>query len=53
LTLAKVKARANKKFIVQASLVIVTYDRQNFFIAQATDVSVEKLFSLPLPKEAK
>ncbi len=53
MTLAKVKARANKKFIVQASLVIVTYDGQKNFIVQATDVSVEKLFSLPLPKDAK
>jgi hypothetical protein len=53
MTLAKANARANKTFIVQASLMIVTYDRQIFFIVQATDVSVEKLFSLPLPKEAK
>ncbi len=29
MTLAKAKARANKTFIVQASLTIVTYDLQN------------------------
>ncbi len=37
MTLAKAKARANKTFIVQASLTIDTYDRQNYFIVQATD----------------
>ncbi len=30
------KARANKAFIVQASLTIITYDLQNVFIVQAT-----------------
>jgi hypothetical protein len=37
MTLAKSKARANKTFIVQASLMIITYDRQNVFIVQGTD----------------
>ena len=39
MTLAKAKAKANETFIVQASLMIVTYDRQNIFIAQATGFS--------------
>jgi hypothetical protein len=34
--LAKAKAKTNEIFIVQASLTIVTYDRQNMFIVQAT-----------------
>jgi hypothetical protein len=29
--LAKAKAKTNETFIVQASLMIVTYDRQNIF----------------------
>ncbi len=36
MTLAWAKAKANKTFIAQASLTIVTYDRQNIFIVQAT-----------------
>ncbi len=39
-TLAKAKARANETFIVQASLTIVTYNHQNVFIVQATDVLI-------------
>jgi hypothetical protein len=35
MTLAKAKAKTNETFIVQASLTIVTYDRQNMFIVQA------------------
>jgi hypothetical protein len=35
-TRAKAKTMANKTFIVQASLTILTYDCQNIFIAQAT-----------------
>jgi len=35
ITLAKAKAKTNETFIVQASLTIVTYDRQNMFIVQA------------------
>jgi hypothetical protein len=35
MTLAKAKAKTNETFIVQASLMIVTYDRQNIFIVQA------------------
>ncbi len=31
MTVAKAKARANKTFIVQASLTIITYDHQNIF----------------------
>ncbi len=37
MTLAKAKARANKTFMVQASLMIITYDCQNVFIVQGTD----------------
>jgi hypothetical protein len=47
MTLAMAKARGNKTFIVQASLVVVTYDHQNIFIAQATYFKVcssRKLF---------
>jgi hypothetical protein len=36
MTLAKAKAKTNETFIVQASLMIITYDRQNMFIVQAT-----------------
>jgi hypothetical protein len=36
--LANIMARANRTFIVQASLTIVTYDHQNIFIVQATGV---------------
>jgi hypothetical protein len=38
MTLAEAKARGNETFIAQESLMIVTYDRQNIFIVQATDV---------------
>jgi hypothetical protein len=34
--IAKAKAKTNETFIVQASLMIVTYDRKNMFIVQAT-----------------
>ncbi len=37
MTLAKAKAKTNETFIVQASLTIVTYNRKNMFIVQATD----------------
>jgi len=40
MTLAKAKAKTNETFIVQASLTIVTYDRQNMFIVQATGLKV-------------
>ncbi len=36
MTIANAKAKTNETFIVQASLTIVTYDRQNMFIVQAT-----------------
>jgi regulator of protease activity HflC (stomatin/prohibitin superfamily) len=36
MTLAMAKARANETIIVQAKITIVTYDRQNIFIVQAT-----------------
>jgi hypothetical protein len=36
MTLAKAKARANKSFEVQASLMIVKYDCQNINIGLAT-----------------
>ncbi len=41
MTLEKAKAKTNETFIVQASLMIVSYDRQNMFIVQATDVSMQ------------
>jgi hypothetical protein len=34
--ITKAKARANKTFIVQASLMIVTHNHQNIIIVQAT-----------------
>jgi hypothetical protein len=37
MTLAKAEARANQTFMVHASLKIVTYDRQNIVMVQATD----------------
>ncbi len=36
MTLDKAKAKTNETFIVQASLRIVTYERKNMFIVQAT-----------------
>jgi hypothetical protein len=36
MTLAKAKAKTNETFIVQASLTIITYNRQKIFIVQAT-----------------
>jgi len=36
--LAKAKLASSITFIVLASFMIVTYDRQNMFIIQATDV---------------
>ncbi len=36
MTLAKAKAKTIETLIVQASLTIVTYDRKNMFIVQAT-----------------
>jgi hypothetical protein len=40
MTPAKDKARANKTFIVQASLVIITYNRHNIFTVQASGALV-------------
>jgi hypothetical protein len=40
MTLAKSKAKTNETFIIQASLMIVTYDRKNMFIVQATGVVI-------------
>ncbi len=37
-TLVKTKARANKTFIVQASLKIITYDCQNIFIVKTKGI---------------
>jgi hypothetical protein len=37
MTLAKAKAGANKTIVAQASLTIITYNRQNIFIVQATE----------------
>ncbi len=39
---AKAKLASSITFIVLASFTIVTYDRQNMFIIQATDVVYEK-----------
>ncbi len=36
MTIGNAKAKTNETFIVQVSLTIVTYDRQNMFIVQAT-----------------
>jgi len=44
--LAKAKLALSITFIVLASFTIVTYDRQNMFIIQATGVNDIKLFSL-------
>jgi hypothetical protein len=38
MTLVKARARSNETFIVQASLTIITYDRQDIFIVEATDI---------------
>ena len=43
MTLDKAKAKTNETFILQASLMIVTYDRKNMFIVQATSERVEKV----------
>ncbi len=40
MTPAKAKVRAYKTFIVQASLVIITYNRHNIFIVQASGALV-------------
>jgi hypothetical protein len=42
-TQAKAKAKTNETFIVLALLTIVTYDRQNMFIVQATGDNLIKL----------
>jgi hypothetical protein len=46
MTLAKARRLALRvnTFIIQASIMIVTYDRQNIFIVQATGVHFIKLF---------
>ena len=36
-----------KTFIVQASLTIVTYDRKNMFIVQATEHCLKGYFGIP------
>jgi len=36
MTLAKAKAKTNETFVVQASFTIITYNRKNMFIVQAT-----------------
>ena len=48
MTLAKAKAKTNKIFIVQTSHTIITYDRKNMFIVQATGVNLIKLFGINL-----
>jgi hypothetical protein len=42
MTLAEAKAGENRTFTVQASLTIVTYDRKNSFIVQATFIDIIK-----------
>ncbi len=45
MTLAKGKAKANKTFVEQSSLTMVTYDCQNIFIVQATgDSKLQGMF---------
>jgi hypothetical protein len=39
MTLTKAKLASSIKFIVLVSFTIVTYDRQNMFIIQATEVT--------------
>jgi hypothetical protein len=43
MTLVKVKARATKTLIVQASPTILTYDHQNIFMTQATGFITGKM----------
>ncbi len=45
MTLAKAKAKTNETFIVQASLTIISYDRKNMLIVQATDIRLYILVS--------
>ncbi len=45
MALAKAKAKTNETFIVQASLMIITYNRQNMFIVQATELVLKKRFT--------
>ncbi len=45
MTLAKAKVRAYKTYIAQASLTIITYDRQNIFIVEATSSLFKALSS--------
>jgi hypothetical protein len=40
MTLAKAKAKTNETLIVQVSVMIGTYNRQNMFIVQVTGVFV-------------
>ncbi len=40
MTLAKARGKTNETFIVQTSLMIVTYGCQNMFIVQATGINV-------------
>jgi hypothetical protein len=42
MTLAKAKAKTNETFIVQASLTIVTYDRQNIILVQVIGLEAPK-----------
>jgi hypothetical protein len=44
MTLAKAKAKTNETLIVQVSVMIGTYNRQNMFIVQATGVFVPQKF---------
>ncbi len=44
---AKAKARENRTFTVQPSLTIVTYDRKNSLIVQATYIDIIKAPLIP------
>jgi hypothetical protein len=46
MALAKAKAKTNETFIVQASLMIVTYDHKNMCIVQATGFKKEENITL-------
>ncbi len=46
MTLAKAKAKTNETFIVQVSVMIVTYNCQNMCIVQASGVSDPYIFKV-------
>ncbi len=44
MTLVKAKAKTNETFIVQVSLMIITYDRQNMYVVQAPVACIINIF---------